>query len=267
VGLGNAYSALASGAEALSWNPAGVDNIRAMQAHVSHLGYVEGINVDTLQLAWPIYGLGGWGFGFDYLYANDQSYDNWGNPGPEFSLFDFSAQVGLSLELPWDMHLGGAYRILRQGYEAQFSMGSSFDVGWQWKGLFKRLDLGLVAANLGTPVALGQGFGPLPLSFRSGAVLRLTERWLLSVEHDHQPADHFNKLGLGSEIGVPIGAFTLLARGGYHFGPQQDLGPLSGLAVGGGLALGKWQMDYAWQPLGDLGSTHRLSLTYSSWMR
>lgn len=266
VSLGGAYTALASGAEAMAWNPAGMNSVRALQATASHLSYIEGISDDTLQIALPIYGMGAWGLGLDYLYASDQGYDNWGAETGAFNIYDFSAQVGLSLELPWDMHLGAVYKTLRQGYGAQHSMGSAFDFGWQWKGLFKRLDLGAVMGNLGTPMALGKGFGILPVTYKVGAVLNLTDSWLFSADFDHQAADFFNKVRLGTELNAKAGSFRLSGRGGYVIGPEQDLGGLAGMALGVGVGRGKWQLDYAWQPLGDLGTTHRVSATFSSWM-
>ena len=266
AGLGDAYTALASGAESLAWNPAGMNSVRALQMSASHLSYLEGIADDTLQVALPIYGLGAWGIGLDYLYTGDEGYDNWGKSTGDFSVFDFSAQIGVALELPADLWLGAVYKTLRQGYGYQFSMGSSFDVGLQWRGLFKRLDLGLLAANLGTPTALGQTFGPLPVTFKGGAALHLTDAWLLSADFDHQMVDYVNKVHTGTEVTIPAGPMTLLARGGYTFGPQQQLGDLSGLAAGLGVQFGAWTVDYAWQPLGDLGQTHRVSLTWSSWV-
>lgn len=268
AGLADAYSALAEGSAAMAWNPAGMNSVRALEAAASHLSYLDGIAVDTLQVVLPIYGLGAWGLGLDYLYAGDQGYDNWGEPTGEFGVFDFTWSLGFSLELPRDMHLGAVYKALRQGYGGQMSMGSGFDLGWQWKGLFgQRLDLAAVGANLGTPMALGQNFSPLPITWKLGAALRPLEAWTLSADFDHQPVDHVNKWHLGSEVRRRAGDYRLAARGGYTLGPQQELGGLTGLAVGAGLGLRQWQLDYAWQPLGDLGSTHRVSVTYQSWVR
>jgi hypothetical protein len=266
TGLGDAYSALASGADAMAWNPAGLNSVRDLQVAASHLGYLEGINVDTIQLAKPIYGMGAWGLGLDYLYASDQGYDNWGNSTGDFSLFDFSAQIAVSLDLPWDISVGAVYKTLRQGYGSQFAMGSGFDVGFQRRALFGRLDLGLVASNIGTPMALGAGYGILPVTFKGGAALHLTDAWLVSADYDLQAADFFNKVHTGTELTLPAGPTTVAVRGGYTFGPQQDLGGLSGLAAGLGVQYGAWTVDYAWQPLGDLGNTHRVSLTWSSWV-
>lgn len=265
VGMGGAYVAVASGADSILWNPAGMDQLRALQADYGHLAWLDGVSDDSLQVAMPIYGLGGWGVGVNYLYAQDQAYDNWGNPGDNFNLFDFSAQAAMSVELPADMHAGGVYKILREGYGSQFAMGSGFDFGWQWRNLFKRLDLGLGAYNIGTPIALGGNFAVLPITLKGGAALHLTDSWLLAVDYDHQPVDFFNTWHFGTEYAYQLGDWQLVGRGGYSLGAEQDQGDLAGLALGFGVGTGKWMVDYAFTPQGDLGTAHRLSLTWSSW--
>lgn len=270
--MGEAYVAVASGADSILWNAAGLDQLRDLQANVGHLSYLDGITDDYIQIGRPIFGLGAWGFGVNYLYATDDAYDNWGNPLGSFNNFDFSAQLALAFELIEDLHVGGTYKILNQGYGAngtvaeQFSMGSGIDLGVQYRNLWKRLDLGLGVYNMGTPVAQGKNYTPLPLTLKLGFGLHIVDGWLLAVDYEHQPIDFFNKWHLGSEFSYPVGAFQTFARVGYTLGPQQDQGGLAGLSAGLGLALGSWQVDYAFVPQGDLGNTHRLSLTWSSWL-
>jgi len=266
AGMGGAYVAVANGADAMQWNAAGMNQLRALQANAGHLNWLDGVSDDYLLVAMPIYGMGAWGLGVNYLYAQDQAYDNFGNPGENFGVFDFSAQVAMSVELPWDMHLGGVYKTLRQGYDAQFAMGSAFDFGWQWRSLFKRLDLGAGLYNAGTPVALGANFAILPITYKAGAALHLSDNWLLAVDFDHQPIDFFTKWHAGTEYSFKAGDWTLLGRGGYTVGPEQDQGELAGLALGFGIGTGKWTVDYAFTPQGDLGMAHRVSLTWSSWL-
>jgi hypothetical protein len=266
AGLGGAYVAVASGVDSMQWNPAGLNQLRALQAGAGHLSWLDGVSDDYLQIGMPIYGLGAWGFAMDYLYAQDTAYDNWGNAGETFNVFDFSAQLAMSVELPWDMHVGAVYKTLRQGYGSQFAMGSALDLGWQWRDLFKRLDLGVTMQNIGTPMALGSNFAVLPITYKAGAALHLTPQWLVAVDFDHQPIDFFNKWHAGTEYATKVGDWTVAGRGGYTLGPEQDQGSLAGLAMGFGFGTGKWMMDYAFTPQGDLGQAHRVSLTWSSWL-
>lgn len=271
--MGNAYIAVASGADSILWNPAGMNQLRDLQANFGHLAYLDGITDDYLQIARPIFGFGAWGFGVNYLYATDDAYDNFGTSLGTFNNFDFSAQVAGSIEVLDDLHVGLAYKILNQGYVAngpvsqQFSMGSGFDLGLQYLHLWKRLDLAAGIYNAGTPIAQGRNFSPLPLTGKLGAGLHLNKAWLLAVDYEHQPIDFISKLHIGTEYNVAVGSMQTFARLGYTVGPEQDQGSLAGLSTGLGVGLGSWQLDYAFVPQGDLGNTHRLSLTWSAWLQ
>ena len=281
VAMGGAYAAVASGADSLLWNPAGLNQLRDWELGLGHLSYVQGVSDDLIQIARPIYGLGAVGFGATYLSAGSQQYyDSFGNntsadgsPLGSFSPDDFSAQLALAVQLPDDLSVGLTYKILREEY-SQSAMGSAFDLGVQWRDLLgKTTDLGFMAQNLGTPIALGSTYYNLEMAFRLGLAVHPTKGLLLSVEEDFRPwnapgastvfNESVNRVHVGGELSVPLGDWKGAVRAGYIFGPEQGQGDLGGLSVGGGVTLGSWQVDYAWVPMGDLGQTHRLSLTYT----
>lgn len=263
VGMGSAYVAVASGADSLEWNPAGMDQLRAAQAEAGHLSWVQDVNDEYLDVAFPIYGIGAWGLGMSYLYTQDQYYNDVGTAGGTFTDFDFSADAAFSMQINDAMNLGLEYKILRQGYATQFDMGSCFNLGWQWRTALPGLDLGAAALNVGTPVALGSAFDALPLSLKVGAAERLGSLVLLAVDEEYQPIDSFNFVHAGMEIGTAVGSWTPMARVGYTLGPEQADGGITGLTMGLGLAMGAWQVDYAYAPQGDLGQAQRLTLTWN----
>ena len=281
VAMGGAYAAVASGADSVLWNPAGLNQLRDWELSVGHLSYVQGVSDDLIQIARPLYGLGAVGFGATYLSGGQQQFydvfgndtDAGGNPLGTFSTDEFSAQISLALQLPMDINFGVTYKVLREEY-SQSAMGSAFDLGLQWRDLLnKTLDLGFVAENLGTPLALGSNYYNLQMAFRLGAAVHPAQGVTLSVEEDFRPwstpgnstwfNQSLNLLHMGGEYLVPVGDWKTALRAGYELGPSQDQGSLGGLSVGAGVGVGSWQVDYAWVPMGDLGQTHRLSLTYT----
>jgi hypothetical protein len=266
VGMGGAYVAVASGADSVLWNPAGMDQLRDLQANAGHLAYLDGISEDYLTVARPIYGLGAWGFGTDYLFVQDQGYDNFGQPTAVFNDYDFSAQVAASLQVMEDLHIGAVYKIVDEDYARQHSMGSGFDAGFQWRNALGDLDLGGGLYNFGTPIALGDYFAQLPFEIKAGGAYHLTKDWLLAIDFVHQPIDFFAAWHFGTEYGYKVGPVQTYLRAGYTIGPIQDQGDNAGLSAGLGVGLGSWQVDYAYTPQGDLGTTQRLSLTWSSWL-
>ncbi len=263
VGMGSAYTAVAGGADALDYNPAGMDQLRAGQAEAGHLAWIQGVDDEYINTAFPIYGLGAWGLGLSYLYAQDQAYSDTGIPGGTFTDFSFSGKAAFSMQIGDTQNIGIEYKLLRESYGGQFDMGSAFDLGWQWVGGPGGIDFGAAAQNLGTPVVMGTTYNPLPISVKVGAVKHLSTWGLLSMDEEYQPFDSFNFVHFGGEISEPVGPVTPALRAGYIFGPQQAAGNLTGLSVGLGLGYGSWQLDYAYTPEGDLGLAQRLTLTYT----
>lgn len=276
VGLGGAYVAVASGADSVLWNPAGMDQLRDIQVAYNHLSYIEGVSDESVEIARPIYGLGAWGVGLNYLDTGvETSYDGSGNATGNLYPRDYSGQVALSLQLPDDLHVGVEYKLLREDYN-QSAMGSAFDLGLQWLGILQALDMGFAIQNFGTPMALGSGYSSLGLTMKLGLALHLPQGWLLAVDEDFEPWTtpgssqwsmwnySYNLVHAGLEETDRFGDWAVSARAGYVLGPQQDAGGLAGLAVGGGVAYGHWQFDYAWTPMGDLGVAHRVSITYTN---
>ncbi|MGH7442792.1 MAG: hypothetical protein ACREKE_08995, partial [bacterium] len=194
----------------------------------------------------------------------DQYYSDTGVAGGSFTDFDFSGKAAVSFQVSDSQNIGLEYKVLREGFGGQFDMGSCFDLGWQWTDVVQGLDLGAVAQNLGTPVALGSSQFSLPLAVKFGGAEHIGSLALLAVDEEYQPVDSFNFLHAGLEIGTPVGPMTPVARVGYTLGPQQTDGGVTGLSVGLGLTMGAWQVDYAYTPQGDLGLAQRLTLTYTT---
>lgn len=262
--LAGAYLALADDAQSILANPAGLCRLRDPQLTASHLSWLDGVQDDFVAMGIPLYGLGAWGIGMNYLYTSDMARDNWGNPAGDFNVFDFSAQLSLAVDLGRRVAIGGTYKILRQGYETKFAMGSAFDLGMQFKGVFhKKLDFAFGVFNAGTDMALGENFSRLPLVLKTAVAIRFTRDWLITGQYEHEPNDFFNRWRLATEYDVRLGNVDAAVRGGYIIGPENEAGDLSGLTVGLGLGLGPADIDYAFAPMGDLGQSHRVSFTWT----
>jgi hypothetical protein len=270
VAMGGAYVAVAGGADAMAWNPSGLNQLRAPQAELGHLSWVQGVNDEFINVAFPIYGLGAWGLGATYLYTQDEYVDMYGRDlNQSFTDFDFSLKGAFALQLPDDMAIGLEYKTLRQGYGAsqsqggEYNMGSAFDLGWQWHDVIKNLDLGAAVQNVGTPMALGTTGFNLPIDLNVGFAEHITRLTTLAFDEEYQAIDNYNFLHVGLESGLRAGDWTVFARCGYTSGPTQDQGQYAGLAAGLGAAFGSWQVDYAFAPQGDLGQSQRITLTWN----
>jgi hypothetical protein len=286
--MAGAYTAVAQDTDSLYWNPAGLNGLREVQLTANHLEWLDGVRDETLALGVPLYGFGAWGLGMTYLYATDEGRDNFGNRTGSFSNFDFSAMASFALMLGDDGSVGANYKIIRQGYGPEqgydsldgypsgygygsgqglpgrtFSMGSGFDLGFQYKGFFDRkLVLGFTAMNMGTNVALGSAALPLPLTLRLGTEIKPVQNLNLSTDYEYQPYDYFASWKFGGEYAFPwADERKAFVRLGYLIGPENTEGSLAGLSAGLGLQWGAWTVDYAFLPKGDLGISHMFSIS------
>jgi hypothetical protein len=261
--MGGAYIAVADDALSILYNPAGLTELRETELSASHMEWLDGVRDESLSLGVPLFGLGAWGLGATYLYANDDGYDAFGQPTGSFQDFDFSAQAAFALQLGDNASVGAVYKILREGYASNFDMGSAFDAGFNYKGFFERhLALALTADNMGGNMALGTGFGPLPLTLKAGLALHLGDRLLGAADYEYQPYDYVSNYHLGAEYSFPLADDSDAAfRAGYLIGPSNEQGGLSGLSAGLGAHWHAWRVDYAYVPKGDLGLSQLVTLS------
>lgn len=191
------------------------------------------------------------------------------------------------------MLVGASLRIVTESIDEVGVFGGAIDIGAIWReteevspqqvatasGINKTLDgkplvrdkgfrWGFVAQNLGmTSDQL------MPINFRAGMgyvaqdLLSPTGRGTVALDV-LIPIDNNIKISLGAEYANISPNTEFAVRVGYKIGNEiQDLDSLAGFTTGVGAAivsgLIKYQVDYAFVPYGDLGTTHRASLTLS----
>lgn len=131
------------------------------------------------------------------------------------------------------------------------------DNGWR---------LGLVVQNLGLtsdkalPINLKAGIG-----YVAQELFSPKGKGTVAVDLT-VPNDNDLKVSFGSEYALITPHTMMAARLGYKIGSEiNDLDSMAGLTVGFGFSITaqllKYQLDYAFVPYGELGSTHRLSLS------
>ena len=124
-----------------------------------------------------------------------------------------------------------------------------------------RVRFAAVVDNIGGTMKFDKASDPLPMTLRVGAAGYITHDWLLSAEvADPKGASVFGALGMEKWIGSPYER-GLALRAGYNTRSTGDLSGLTGLSLGLGFALNAVMLDYAFVPFGELGYTHRISLS------
>jgi len=261
MGLDAAYVGIAEGAAALQWNPAGLGMLASPEAGWHHAIGLGGTTGETLIVGVPVGRLGGLAAAADYVdNGSMESRDEVGNLTGHYGAGTVSAALGWGTSVADGLYVGAAARAVRQTLAELTYTAVCADAGVLWRlNAIPGLSVGAAAANLGSS---GSG-SSLASSIRAGASLVRNlggvNRVLAAVAADIEPG------GLQRvDFGVEDTIYSRLAlRAGYRVNLSgQQLTGLAGLTAGLGVTFGAFALDYAYLPFGDLGTSHRVGLTY-----
>ncbi len=286
MGMGLAYTAVASGAASLWWNPSGMLNhdgreimFESQSLHQEMLfhtiayqekldqGNYLGIMANYLTWNKPLYG-----------------YDNLGQTIGIVDYTDAAFAVGYAtdaFEVPFGLVVKGLYSKL---YDTS-AMGVAADIGLQQNFMKKDLTIGLSLKNIGPKFKYVEEGYDLPFTIQGGVAYRLLSQDLTLSAEVQAPYDQDVHFHFGVELKRAIGLELVFAlRGGYHTDWKGYDNALNGLTAGLGIEWRAYQrvlarvgrmvgyqkqlvfalgLDYAWMPNDQLGDNHYLSLRLS----
>lgn len=293
--LGDAYTALATGADAIFWNPGCLAKIEKMEFSSTYINWIFDTKQGAFSFATPFMDFGAIGFQIQYVdfgeFIETSNLDpyikNLDGPGLTGRTFrPFSYLIGLSyskfLTDRFSTGLGIKYvheslyngqeviaLVRTGGYEKvkTWANGIIFDFGMYYNTGFRSVQIATAVQNFGANVKYAKESNPVPLLFRFGIAanligaeaLLLTEKNnRLSAEFDlFQPNDYAQQAHLGLEYEFS-GIFAI--RGGYKINYDYE-----GFTFGAGLKHSfvgvNLMIDYSYGSIGKyLGSVHRFSL-------
>lgn len=258
VALGGAYTALASDANALLYNPAWLGDVVRHEAAFMHNQHVAGISQQYLGLA-TRWGVGAMVNTVDY---GDIPRTTVANPNGTLGTYgarDLAASVGYGHA--WGTYFAGASaKFIREAVDSAVGKTWAADAGVAWRADSDDElgpSLGLSVQNVGPPVRFQAGSESLPTTLRTGAAFAfdvMKRRSLVSADLSKSRSDT-PVVGVGLET---VAAEVLSLRLGYSTRNQAGWG----LAGGIGFEVGDFSIDYAATPFGELGLTHRASVTF-----
>jgi hypothetical protein len=253
VALAGAGMASAEGLPALALNPAGLSRSAGFQASGTFAYLLDGIGSET-ELA------SGWGNGSLALAArvalishgDYEVRDLNGVMSGTSSLRDTVFSVGAGCSNPSWLHVRGSTGITLGG--VQEAVGGF-----------------IPAASVGTMMQMSQvvtagaairNLGPGKSGYVTPSEAMVAGMWLpiknlrLMGDFGYGPGDHAVRVAAAAE-----GALSSMVsvRGGYRF-LTGDQAYVSGLNLGFGVRLKNLELDYAYQPIGNLCASHRLTL-------
>ncbi len=271
--LGNAYTALSSGTQALFWNPAGAATSTTREIQVSHLKYWEGVGDSAVGYIQPI-GKTILGVTARYLRLSDiDARDESGIPQPYEGdiMKDLVASVTLARTFFGILDLGATAKYINEDNDGTKNINGAFDLGAKLRLLNNRILLGFMGQNIGDT-------DEVPTAIRGGAAFN-TKYFTVSGEVVDYTDDKV-RYGIGLAIHIPedlvqVATFDLrvgyYSRPSYGFAEEGDLSEKIGLDTTSKISLGFGfyssevfgygvGFDYAMLPSGAFGTAHQFSL-------
>jgi hypothetical protein len=293
--MGDAYSVLASGAEALFWNPAGVAGAENVEASISYIDWILDSRQLALGVAASLGRYGSVGLQIQYVDFGEMQEALWVDPyysdidypgltGATFRPYAYLVglsyayqltdkfSTGLSVKMAHESLYGGkevpAMTKQRVDIIAKtWTTAVLFDFGIQYNTGFRSIKLGASVQNFGGDVVFGDEDNAIPMALRVGiaadligddALLTSMENSRLGVAFDlFQPNDYTQQAHAGIEYEF---AGMVALRAGYKFNYDAD-GLTAGLGVRKTLDGTRFSVDYSYGALDyELGSVHRISI-------
>jgi len=292
--LGHAYTALATGADALFWNPAGsarsYENNSAGGVFLSHSRWFADIEYSAAAVAIPVWGDRVLGLSVASVNYGDMIVRTAAFPegtGETFRANDFSLGLSYAQPLTESFYFGGTAKYIRQGIRDMTASTFGFDFGFVLKSEYLRgLILAASIQNFGgkmqmtgvnsivfvdidettsgnnpdIPAYIEMDSWDLPLSFKFGLAMPIVQAGMieLSALADIQQSNDNSLNGdAGAQLRIHNRTFNFDLRGGYKdlFLDNVD----SHLTFGAGIdvrAFGvRLGFDYAYTPFDLLGQT------------
>ncbi len=249
--MGGAFGAVADDVNTLSYNPAGLGNIRLPEVGYGRYEFVAGVHFDFVGLASPVGRAGVLALG--YIGMGTEDFNSTDDP-----IAAYGKALEQALILGWGrsfgrLHVGVSAKYVRREIGTVTGTGFLGDVGFRYR-LQPRLTLAGSLLNAGSEIRMVEGERP-PTTARAGVAWRALEAYPHSLDlvmdasllfHTHRPL-----YGWGTEYWFQE---RYALRLGWVGNEESE-----GFTAGAGFKVGFLQIDYAFQPYEDLGSTHRVS--------
>lgn len=282
--MGGAFAAVATGAEALFWNPAGITEVDGQDFSFGQTSWIADINQYSIGAVMPIANIGTFAVSFinvDYgdiprtlIAENDLGYVEDGSYSPGGLAFGlsyakkFTDRLSIGGTIKYANESLGSNTIRKPAATETQDVDNSlsaaaFDVGTLYYTGFNDLRISMSVRNFSTDIEYQTESFQMPLTFAIGIamdIFTLTEmsgqKLTLAIDAIH-PRDYSERIHIGAEYWI---ADLLALRGGYKVN-YTDEGIAGGFGLKknvGGLDL---RIDYSYTDMGTfLGNVHRFTV-------
>jgi hypothetical protein len=260
AGMAESGQALASGAGAMTTNPAAVSAVRAHEAYFTHSVLGNGIGADHLSYAGAFgshrFGLAYRHLGYGTLEGRDDAGGVTGGYGPGDTVYalSYGTTAGDKLRLAATVKRVES-KIVSTARTTAFDLGAQYDLDEDWA-------LGVSGHNLGGGLKYETESSPLPARVAFGGAWRPSAGWSVAADLVAPSYSPFYA-AIGGEYRARLSGEnnSVAFRAGVNT-KTPDAGRFAGLKAGVGGRFGPVEVDYAFGPGGDIADSHLFAITY-----
>ncbi|GEM_PF-963593 len=257
VAMGSIGSVLVRDANATYFNPALLSFVKSGNLSAMHSNYLLDMRMESVSLSYP-FGKIFTGINFYGFFVSELE----GRSGPSETFIPFGASFlnsnfSLSTLLFKNLSIGLTLKNIYEKIDTFSSSSFAFDIGVVYKPEKSYFEVGGVISNIGGKLKLRSENFELPSSFKIGAGFYYKNvKFALEVFKIFKENTEFK---IGGEYTIKE---ILSLRAGYVTGYSQT-SSLAGFTTGFGVKYHNFNFDYAFQPYGDLGNVHRVSVGFA----
>lgn len=270
IAMGQAFVAVADDANAVYWNPAGLNQLGGSEITLQYDVFIETVRYQYLALATKLGKDASLGISGKLLNTGSENeIDALGNPtGNTFSESYMDIDLSGALRLNYYLDMGLTAKYISKSLAGASASSFAVDLGMLYRTPIPHLTAGFNIQNLGPGMKFDQVEDPLPLNFKIGLAYRMFDDNFTMAFDTNIPTDNAVACSLGGEYWYKD---TLVGRFGYQFQGAIDqnqvgIGGKAGLYLGAGVKIsvfGNYMgLDYAWTDVGFLGSNHHFALDF-----
>ena len=258
LAMGGAGTALADDANALYWNPAGLAALSKREVTASDSELQQYTRLDDFVYAQPT-SLGTFAAGGTYLSQDTISgRDALGHSIAGFQASDAAVRFGFGRKTDL-ADFGAVVKYVQSHIGSAQAETVAMDLGV--RRALGPVTVGASLRNLGPGMKFASETDDLPMRLALGAAYKFSGGHALTAEVTNAPRVGGTDVGFGGEFQA---IKNIYLRAGYTTQTAIDGGAgfdaARGLTLGLGYRAGRWLLDYAAVPMGELGSTHRFTL-------
>ncbi len=258
----------------LFYNPGALTTLPRSEASAGFLKHLLDVNGGYISYSRPLEGIGTLGAGVIYMdYGSFDQTDESMNILGSFSARDLALVVGVARSLDEVTSVGINAKLIYSSIAEFSSTGIALDAGVLYNIPAQNITIGASVLSLGTQLKSYSGTKEsLPLDIKIGITKRPEHLPVLLNLDFHRLADkqdsfadRFSSFSVGAEF---IMSESVRLRVGYNNQQRKELklgtsAGLAGMSLGGGILLGEYVVDYAFNSYGKIGSLHRISIGMS----